>query len=207
MPNILKAFISGLSAKEKKILYIAVGCMCLAFFDRLVLGPICQEANLLEERIVSQTELIQKNLMILQYKDKIISEDEAHNIFYAKLDSTHEQRIASFLSEVEELAKSAGIPRTNVNPVFGEEKKGYVQYNLTFECAGKMDNLVDLIYKIENSKKPIRVISYEISPKSRENYEAKCTLTVAKIIVMPDGSLAPIESAVSEEASFEEEES
>ncbi len=202
MANMLKAFISGLSPKEKKILYIAGGLVCLALFDRLVVGPISRESNLLEERIDSQTKLIEKNLMILQYKDKIIGEDELHGDFYANLDSTQDQRTAFFLSEVEKLAKSSNVALTNINPVYSELKKGFIRSTLSIECSGKMEALTDFIYSIEDSQKPMRVASFEISPKNRDDYEAKCALTVEKIIIMPDGSVPEI--AVEEEISEEE---
>ncbi|MFC1704481.1 hypothetical protein ACFL1E_06880 [Candidatus Omnitrophota bacterium] len=204
--NILKAFISGLSPKEKKLLYITVGIVALLLFDKLVFGPILGESHLLEDRISSQSQLIKKNLMILQYKDKIMKDEEAHSIFYAQKESTQEQLIGAFLSEVEKMAKEASVALTNINPVNAAEKKGYVEFTLTVECSGKMEHMTDFIYTMENSKKPIRVVSYEISPKNRNEYEAKCILTVAKIIVMPDGSIAAIKEAESTGETEEEAE-
>jgi Tfp pilus assembly protein PilO len=190
MQKVLKAFISGLSQKEKMVLYVACVAVGLAIFDRLLLGPIMKETKNIEERIQAQITNTKKNLTILQYKDKIINEDDAYNIFYTKKGLSQDELIAVFLSEVEVLAKASGIALTNINPVMTEEKKGFVQYSLTIECAGNMKNILDFIYGIENSKKPIRVVSYEISPKTRETYDVKCTITVIKMMLTTEDNVS-----------------
>ena len=103
---------------------------------------------------------------------------------------------------MEKLAKSSNVALTNINPVYSELKKGFIRSTLSIECSGKMEALTDFIYSIEDSQKPMRVASFEISPKNRDDYEAKCALTVEKIIIMPDGSVPEI--AVEEEISEEE---
>jgi hypothetical protein len=70
------------------------------------------------------------------------------------------------------VCQDANIALTNVNPVVTEDKKGYTQASLTIECTGTMKSILDFIYSVDNSKKPLRVYSYDISPKSKENYEA-----------------------------------
>lgn len=188
MDNIVGAFISGLSEKERKMLYGACAFVCLAIFDRLVLGPLSHEAKMIEERIESQKILIKKNLLILQYKDKILNEDAAYSKYFTKKGLTQEELIASFLSEVEELADASGVSLANINPVTTEEKTGYMEYSLVIECFGLMDNLSDFMHRIDNSKKPIRIFAFDISPKKRATYEVNCVITVVKVILIPEGS-------------------
>ncbi|MFH1768840.1 MAG: type 4a pilus biogenesis protein PilO [Candidatus Omnitrophota bacterium] len=185
MKNIFKAFISGLSPKEKKILYIAGGLIFLAVFDRMVIAPISQEARITEDEIDANIALIKKDLLILQYKNKIMADDKDHGFFYVKEDLVQEESIALLLSEVEEIAKKSQIVLTNVNRGAVEEKKDYVQYSLLIECEGKMNNIIDFIYNIDSAQKPIRVYSYEITPQKREDYTVRCMISVYKIIVAP----------------------
>lgn len=187
MNNVLKAFFSGLSKNEKKILYVACGFLCLAIFDRVVFAPIVNEGAAFEEKIDSQTILIQKNLLILQYKDKILGEDNLYSTFFTKKNLKREELIANFLSEVEELAQASTVALTNINPVNVEEKKGYIQYSLTVECTGNMKDILSFMYGIESAQKPIRVAAYEITPKDRNAYDVNCTMTILKIVVIPEG--------------------
>ena len=191
MPNPVEAFISGLSEKEKKMLYITVGIVAVMLFDRLILGPMQKESKNIEERIKTDTMQIRKSSLVLQYRDKVKKESDDYSIFYTEKGLSSEKLIGSFLSEVEEFAKGAKIILTNINPVSVEEKTGYSQYSLTIECSGSMSNIVAFIYAVDNSKKPIRVISYSISPKDRDNYEVKCILTIIKAIIYEDAKLTP----------------
>ncbi len=188
--NPIKAFFSGLSPQEKKVLYIASGFVFLALFDRLIFSPLLDEAHHIEERIKRESNLIKKNLLILEYRDKIMQEKEAYRPLFTDKELTHEELIAQFLREIEELAKESTISLSNINPVNLEEKKGYVEYSLTIECAGNMKDFLNFIYAVENAKKPIRIISYEISPKNREAYDVVSALTIVKLILTEDGVIA-----------------
>lgn len=184
MTKVLKAFISGLSQKEKKILYVASAFMFLALFDRLLYGPLSNESKTIDEKIENQKIMIRKDLIILKYKNKIKEEAQAHSIFYAASGMTHEELVAIFLREIESLAKENKVALTNINPVDVEEKTGFIQYSMVVECSGIMQDVLNYIYAIESAKKPIRVYSFEISPKKRESYEVNCSLKIIKIILM-----------------------
>jgi Tfp pilus assembly protein PilO len=183
MIKIVKAFFSGLSKKERQILYIAAGFIVLALFDRMIIGPISKESKHLDEKIESQIKLTKKNIRILEYKDRILDDDEAYGDYYVSEDATQEELIASFLSEIEQMAKLTGITLTNINPVSTEEKNDYMLFQLTIECSGNMRNMLDFFYSISTAKKPIRLSSIELSAKKRETYEAKCIVTVEKLII------------------------
>jgi len=185
MKKLLSTFISGLSSKEKMMLYCACAAVGIAVFDRLVLGPITKESANIEEKIKNQMVTVEKDLTILQYKDKIINEDKTYSVFYTKNGLSAEELIGTFLSEVEGLAKSSGIALNNINPVTTEEKKDYTEYSLIIECTGNMKNILDFIYGVDNSKKPIMVASFEIVPKNREAYDVKCTIEIVKVVLIP----------------------
>lgn len=195
MKNIIKAFFAGLSKQEKKILYIAAACVCLALFDRLVIGPISTESKMLDEKISSQVTLTEKNIRLFQYKNKIIDEDNAYNEYFVKEGLTQEELIASFLSEVEGFAKGSGVALTNINPVDTEEKKGYLELSLTVECIGSMKEILTFFYNIDGSSKPIRVASFDMSVKNRESYQAKCAVNITKLIISKADLSEPTQDA------------
>ncbi|MDD4294507.1 MAG: hypothetical protein PHP69_03215 [Candidatus Omnitrophica bacterium] len=183
----LKAFFSGLSDKEKKILYIAMSFVFLAMLDRLIFSPIADLSRNIEDRISSQTDSIKKNFAVLRYKNKILQEEEEYSIFFISDESTHEELVAEFLSDVESLAQKSGIQLTNINPVNVQENTDSLQYDLLLECNGEMNKLVDFVYSIDASDKPIRVVACQLIPKDRREYSVKAMITVVKILVYPYG--------------------
>ncbi len=206
MANFITAFVSGLSAKEKKVLYIACGLVCLAIFDRMILLPISKESRIVSEQIDSRTNLIRKNLKILKYADKIKEEEDIYKDYYTEKGLTQEELIGDFLSEIEQIAQDSGITLTDINPVSVEEKNGYIEYNLTIECTGKMDNLLNFMFEVEAAAKPIRISSYDIVPKKAQNYEIESTISIKKVIILPDGDMVPVKKEDGLQGEITEEE-
>jgi Tfp pilus assembly protein PilO len=185
MKDFFKAFFSGLSENEKKVFIAASVLVGFALFDRVVIGPITKETSVLKDKISSQSAQIRSNLQILGHKDSIMDKYVLYGKYYAKDEQTQEERIAEMLNEVEGFAKASNIALTNINPVVVEDKGLYAIYRLTVECSGSMNNFVDFVYGVDNSKKLLRTVSYTIAPKDRDTYEVKATLTVIKMIIFP----------------------
>ncbi|MBF0493829.1 MAG: hypothetical protein HQL28_01705 [Candidatus Omnitrophica bacterium] len=185
MKDFFEAFFSGLSAKEKKVLYVACAVVFVALFDRIILGPIFNESGILQDKIKSQTGLIQRNVLILKYKDAILKKSERLKNYFSSKDLSEEERIAAFLNEIESIGKSSGISLVNINPVNVEDKGKDKLYRLSVDCMGSMKNLLGFIYSVEASESLIRVISYNITPKDRDQYEVKATVTFEKVIIFP----------------------
>jgi hypothetical protein len=186
MANFFKTFISGLSDKEKKFLYITGVIVMITLVDRMILGPAISQSKLLDYKIKDQVEVIRKNFSIVKHRDRIIEEANMYDEYYADKNASQEEMIASFLSEIEDLSKKAEINLTNINPVQVKEKEGYIELLLVIGCEGSMKNMLNFIYGVDEAKKPIRVFSFEMTPKSRENYEVKCNIEVTKLIMSKD---------------------
>jgi len=185
--KVIKAFFSGLSTKERKILYVAGLFILLAIFDRLIVGPFTKESESLLDSMTTQIKMAEKNKRILQYKEKITDEDDQLAPYYVSEGLTQEELTASFLSEVEEFAKSSGITIVNLNPVEVKEEREHEEYSLTVECTGSMSDILDFFYSTSSAKKPVRVASCMITAKDRDNYMVKCSLTIVKMILIKPG--------------------
>lgn len=185
MKAFFEAIYSGLTEKEKKFLYIACVIACLALFDRLVLGPLTTEIDKLNTEIGAETNMIKSDIRILRYKDSIVDTYIGNGKYFATEGLSQEERIAKFLNEVEESAKISEIALTNINPVNVKDSGENAVYSLTVECLGSMENFIEFMYSLDSSKKMLNVVSYEFSPKNREEYQVKAILTVQKKLVYP----------------------
>lgn len=183
--NLFTSFLSGLSPKEKRLLYLSFAVLFFLFFDKVAYSPLAQRIETLNDNIETQKKMIRKNLLLIQHKDKIILERKKYQKFFSEEKLTHEEKVAKFLSEVENIARDSGIVLTNINPVEIKENPGYSTYTLTIECRGDMADFMKFIYLIDNSPKPLRVISSEINPQQRAQYTVGVTLEIEKLIIAP----------------------
>ncbi|HNX91790.1 MAG TPA: hypothetical protein PKY78_01270 [Candidatus Omnitrophota bacterium] len=183
MNDFIKSFFSGLSKSEKKIFYIACIIIGVALFDRVIIGPIAKETTVIGDKISSETNMIKQNVLILRYKDAILDKYVMYGKYFTKKGLTEEEMIAEFLNEIEELAAKSKVSLTNINPVNTEQKGENVLYTLTVECSATMNDFINLIYGIDNTKKLLRVVSFNIAPKDRDSYSVKASIKIEKFIV------------------------
>jgi hypothetical protein len=184
--NLIKSFLSGLSKKERLLLYAACFVLLLLFFDKVIYSPISQRINGIEDKISMQKELIHKNLLILKHEGQIIAERKKYQDFFSQEGLSHEEKVAEFLGEVERLAKSSQITLINIDPVEIEEENEFSKYKLTIEGRAKMENILRFIYTLDNTDKPIRTISCEITPQKRSEYLVQAIIEIEKLIIVSD---------------------
>ncbi|MFA5060345.1 MAG: type 4a pilus biogenesis protein PilO [Candidatus Omnitrophota bacterium] len=176
-------FISKLSEKEKKILYIALGFVVLAICDRLFLGPALSNLKVLDESILEQEGIIKSDSRFLAYKNKILKENEVLSPFYAQKSQTEEEIIASFLKQLEILATSAKINLAKVSPADSKQKKGYVEYYASLECDGRLEDVVKFMHAVDASDDLLKISKISMAPKRAGSEEISASMTVVKLIL------------------------
>lgn len=186
MLKILQSFVGGLSYRERILFYVAVGVIVFSFFYWVMFNPFIKEAKRIEERISIQKNMIRTILKFISRKDIILQDNQLYSDFFLRGVHKEEELIADFLKKIERIGKSNNIAFTNIHPVEKEEYEGYFQYSLTFECEGKLEDLIKFFYSIESLKSAIRIVSFQIAPKNRSENTVKCTGEVVKIIVLGD---------------------
>ena len=130
----IQNFISKLSPKEKKIFYIAIIFVVIAFLDRLFLGPVMSRLHSIDSEIEQQKNAIKSDLRFLSYKDRILKENEDFGIYYTKKAQTEEEIIAAFLKKIEMFASESKVNLIKVSPSEAKQKKGYMEYYADLEC-------------------------------------------------------------------------
>jgi hypothetical protein len=187
--DLAKTFLSGLSKKEKRLLYATCLILLFFFFDKIIYSPISHQILQIDNKIAAQKELIRKNLSILNHKEKIIAKRKKYKDFFVKKDLAHEERVANFLSEVERLSKASQVTLLDINPVEIEEKNNFSQYQLKIECRAAMPDLLSFIYALDNSNKPIRIAFCELIPQKRSSYIVQAVIVIEKLIIISEWNM------------------
>ncbi|MFH1360024.1 MAG: type 4a pilus biogenesis protein PilO [Candidatus Omnitrophota bacterium] len=179
----IQKFLGKLTPQEKKIFYLAMAFVLVAFFDRLFLGPALSRLSSLEDEIEEQKNVIKRDLRFLLYKDKIIKENMDFSIYYSAGQKTEEEIIAAFLKDIEILASEAKVNLIKVNPSDSRQKRGYVEYYANLECDGTLENVTRFMYLIDTSPTLLKITQVNINPKRASAEEVAVTLAVKKVIV------------------------
>ncbi len=179
----IQKFMEKLSGKEKKLLYVSLGFVLLALFDRLFLGPVAARLNELDMEMEQQKRLMARDLRFLSHKKTILRENGEFSKYYANSYLTEEKIVANFLERIERLASEAGVTLIKVNPADFYEKLGYLEYFANLECDGTLESISKFIYLVDTSDDLLKVVKMNITPKRASAEEVKAAMTVKKILV------------------------
>ncbi len=185
----ISKFISGLSSNERKILTVASLFVLFALFDRLLVGPSLGRMKELDESIAKEEDTVRRNLRFLGYKERIVGQAAAFRDFYTQEVRSEDEVIADFLKKMEGMGSQAPVTLSKISPAGQEAQKDYIKYFVTMDCTGKLENLMTLVYTINNAQELIKVEKVSFSGNSRGADTVQANLTVSKMIIGVDPSV------------------
>ena len=187
----INKFISGLSPKEKKILFAAALFALVALFDRLLVGPSLGRLHDIDDSIVKEVDSIQQNIRFLAHRDKIIKEAAVFKDFFSKDVKTEEEVIAGFLRKIETIASESQVETSKITPAGQDYQKDHLKYYVSLDCSGKFENITNFIYAVNNSRELLKVEKINLLGNTRDAEKVQANLTISKMIIGADPSVDP----------------
>jgi len=176
-------FISHLSKKDKLLFYAAVIIVSLLLFDWLVIRTFFGLISGLDKQIQEKEAQIKTDLKILAQKQRIEIQ-RANYGSYLGMGKTDNEEFTVILKEVETLANKAGINLVDMKPGGVKESGSSKKYQITLNCEGSMEKIVEFMYEIETAKKLFTVEKYELTPKSKDTALVKCSMTISNLVLL-----------------------
>lgn len=176
--------ISGLSKREKTILYTTCIFLSLVALDRLVVYPVYSKISALNKQIKEGQEGIIRSMRMLSQKEKIELETKKY-ASYLNSPESEEEVITSFLKEVESLANRSSLNIIDMKPggvTLSKDKTK--KFQLILNCEGQMEQLIEFMYNIENMNSFLNIERYQVSPKSKDTGIVQCAITISKVILL-----------------------
>ncbi|MFH0838764.1 MAG: GspMb/PilO family protein [Candidatus Omnitrophota bacterium] len=174
--------LSRLSKREKTILYVALSVFTITLLDRLIIYPISSKIKSLNSEIQEKELAIKKNLRIWLKKDKILAESARYSEVFV-FSKSDEEELTTVLKEIETLANRSSVYLIDMKPAGLKQVGSSKRYMVNLNCEAQMEQLIEFMYNIENSNKILTIEKYQITPKARESSVAKCSMSIAKILL------------------------
>ena len=171
-----------LQPREKLTLNIFIFMFVLLIVDVVMIHPISNYLQRLDESIKIKEEVIPKRLLILKHKNKIMNEYQTLEPFFVSPSMSQEEETARFLREIEKVSKEAHFFVTNINPVKINKISDKV-YELSLEVEGKggLREIRAFMRVIEKSNPFIRISAYNLKPQSKEADELKVLFSIVEL--------------------------
>jgi len=171
-----------ISKKERALLYIAVIFVSLAVFSRVVLFPALGKSADLNRQIQLKKRMIENSLRLLNQKENIQKEFQGY-AKYARQKFSEEEETASFLKEIEDIARNSQVQLIDLKPYSSERKDFYIEDKVEIETESNMNQLITFIYNLQSSESLLRVAKFHISPKVDKPDILKTYLTITKALI------------------------
>jgi len=171
-----------MSRKEKNLFLIAIIFVGCAILYRTTLLPAIGNSAALNRRIQLKRRMIKDSLGLLNQKENIQKESRKY-ANYAKQELSEEEETASFLKEIEDVARISQLQLIDLKPYSAKRKDFCIEYRIEIETESDMNQLITFIYNLQYSESLLRVVKFCISPKVDKTNMLKAHLTITKALI------------------------
>ena len=174
-------FLSKLSKNERYLLYMTITAVVVYFFDKIVVNPISQKMNKLNDEIFTEEKKLIKSLRILAQEDFILDQNKKYTQ-HLRQSSSDEEAIAGLLGEIETLANKSSVVLADIKPGPVEKRGNYKRYIVEIEGEATIGRLADFFYQIEDSMHLLRIRDFDLIPKEKDSATLKARTKITEIL-------------------------
>jgi len=171
-----------MSKKERNLFLIAIIFVGCAILYRTTLLPAIGSSAALNRQIQLKRRMIKDSLGLLNQKENIQKESRKY-ANYAKQKLSEEEETASFLKEIEDIARISQLQLIDLKPYSAKRKDFCIEYRIEIETESDMNQLITFIYNLQHSESLLRVVKFRISPKVDKTNVLKAHLTITKALI------------------------
>ncbi len=158
--------------KREKMLAGGVGAVVtILLLQKFIVEPFLGRIKELD-RAMAEQEKDLKEFLIMDSQRDGISEFYEKMKSFIQVGETEEEVFAVIIRTVEETAKSSEVALVKMKPETSEEtgKEKYSIKKVTLSVEGAQRNIVNFLYKLEDSGYPLKIFKVDFKIKSRETH-------------------------------------
>jgi len=177
---LINKFFSKFSKKQQTIIILVV---LAASVDALFIRPSWDRLSSVDREIESQENTAVRDLRLLSYKDRILSESNIYDNYFTAEVPEEDVINTQFFTLIESMANKANINLVKSNPADVKKDKNTLRYFANLDCNGSLNDIVSFMYDINSNKELLMITKFDLSPRRDDPERANATMTVVKLIV------------------------
>lgn len=181
--NFNLSFLTKLSAREKKILYVVIALLILVFGYHGVWNPMMAKFAVLDDEIFAMQMRLRKAKTFLRQKDQVLEVSKKFSNLEQMDAGSDEEEIARLLNYIEQTARKNGVSLSDVKPQPVHSDKVTKQYKVELNAEANVLSIVDFIYALENSPQMLRLDRVTLAPKEENSPTLRTFVTITRVVV------------------------
>ncbi|MDD5195110.1 MAG: hypothetical protein PHQ96_05510 [Candidatus Omnitrophica bacterium] len=152
-----------ITKREKLLLNSTMGVIIFGLAFHFIINPIFSENdNLNKELTVTRTKL-KKYLWLISHKDVITENYKTFTSAY-KNSEAHQPQVTA-LTEIEDMAKGAGIRIIDIRPQISTSGPSQEEIFVEIRTEGDMDGYLKFLYDVEDSLSLVKIKKFQLTAK------------------------------------------
>lgn len=173
---------SNLRRRERNLFYLTAALILFWIIQGFVIGPLAVKWKQLNEKISAGSLKVEKNLKMIEKKERI-KRDYENYASAVKMIGSEEEEMAKFLTEIESLASSSSVHIVDIKPRPIKHIQFYKKYLVELDAEGDVNQISKFIYDIQNSNQLLKVDKFSLGIKGAGTALLKCHLLVSKVLI------------------------
>jgi len=174
--------LSKLSKREKSILLGCAAVVVVSILYNLIFEPLVKTWSNLNKQIKGSKLKLKKGKQIVRRSTEIAAHYDKIASFIPQGKGSDEEEITNLLSEIEQLARSAGSRITDIKPRKVKDTGYYKRYIVEVESEGDINGFTKFIYEIQNSSQLLKVEKLSIGMTRASGGVLKANMVISKIL-------------------------
>jgi len=171
---------SSISKREKKLFIITLLVISLSMLYPFAIEPFYREYVRLNQDINIKRVRLAKNIRLMEQKNIIMQEFDKYGQ-QLKIKGSDEEEMASVLSEIEKIGKSAGIYLSDVKPQRIKDMDFYRIMLVEIKFQASMKTFSKFIYELGNSALLLKVSRLQVNSKGADSSLLEGIIQVSKV--------------------------
>ena len=182
MLNFKRLKLPELKTRERLLAVGSGFILVVVVLDRLVIGPWLTHQHNVAEAVEKLEGTLQHYSRLLTYKDRVLSQLQPYRK-YLRPPLADELQMATFIKEIEELARESQVGLNEVKPLAVESGEFSKQYSLDIEFESTLEEWVDFIVNIESSPSLYEIVRSSLEVQEEVPDRLKGTLRLVSASV------------------------
>jgi Tfp pilus assembly protein PilO len=173
--------INQLSRREKTLFFLTLSAVGLSLIFKFVIDPLIKRSEKLTQELKAK-QIQLRRAESLSKQEGVQKQYEAF-ISAIKSSAKSEAEMSRLLSEIEKLAKDAGVNIVNILPQEVEDKKFYKKFSAELKIEGTNQQILKYIFSLESSPLLLRIDKLNLSSRASRQGLLNSSLTLYRIVI------------------------
>jgi len=176
-----------INRREKLLIYAVAGIILFFLIERFLFSGLRGKAKSVSQQIRIEEARLRAGLDIQERKDKITAEYKELKPYLEKTEGISDREIfAKFLKEAEKVAQGAGVSIVSLSPQDETlDEPEDVKYNADLRAEGNINQVLDLMGRIQNSPLLVKIDKMSLSSKDEKASTIKVEAVLSMVAPKP----------------------